>query len=100
MTNHNKVQQLRELLPQEHQGITRYVEHALQSIDDLVEKHRQYTASLAIYGDRINGNEERVYRDTISEIKAQLIETLERTVEDFSHLGDKNWSKNYKDGIK
>ncbi|MEW4371100.1 hypothetical protein [Paenibacillus kandeliae] len=100
MTNQNKVMQLREMIPQDQQGITRYVEHALQSIDELVEKHRQYNASLAIYGERINGNEERVYRDTISEIKAQLIETLERTVEDFMHVGDKNWIKNYKDGIK
>ncbi|WP_411344780.1 hypothetical protein ACE3MZ_01420 [Paenibacillus sp. WLX1005] len=100
MTNQSKVMQLREMIPQDQQGITRYVEHALQSIDELVEKHRQYNASLAIYGEKINGNEERVYRDTISEIKAQLIETLERTVEDFMHVGDKHWTKNYKDGIK
>ncbi|MFD1988400.1 hypothetical protein ACFSGI_00265 [Paenibacillus nicotianae] len=99
MTNTSKVQQLRDMLPKDQQSITRYVEHALQSIDELVEKHRQYTASLAIYGDKINGNEERVYRDTIAEIKAQLVETLERTVEDFNHKGDKHWQNNYKDGI-
>ncbi|GGJ04396.1 hypothetical protein [Paenibacillus hunanensis] len=100
MTNQTKLIQLRQQLPQDQQAISRYVEHALQSIDELVEKHRQYNATMAIYGDKINGNEERVYRDTVSEIKAQLLETLERTVEDFMHVGDKNWTKNYKDGIK
>ncbi|CAM4165839.1 hypothetical protein [Saccharibacillus endophyticus] len=100
MPMQNRVQELRDMLPTEHKGISSYVEHALQSIDQLVEKHRCDNAALAIYGERINGNEERVYFDTISQIKADLLQTLEKTVQDALHTGDKNWSKNYKDGIK
>ncbi len=36
-----------------------FVEHALQSIDTLVEEHRKYTAAQALYGDKIVGSEER-----------------------------------------
>ncbi|MCQ4086507.1 hypothetical protein [Saccharibacillus sp. JS10] len=100
MPMQNRVQELRELLPQDQKGISAYVEHALQSIDQLVEKHRCENAALAIYGERINGNEERVYFDTVSQIKAELLQTLEKTVQDSLHSGDKHWSKFYKDGIK
>lgn len=100
MPMQNRVQELRNQLPQEHKGISAYVEHALMSIDQLVEKHRRENAALAMYGDRINGNEERVYFDTISQVKADLLETLEKTVQDALHSGDKNWSRHYKDGIK
>ncbi|GGN98187.1 hypothetical protein [Saccharibacillus kuerlensis] len=100
MPMQNRVQELRNLLPSEHKGISAYVEHAFQSIDQLVEQHRCENAALAIYGDRINGNEERVYFDTVSQIKAELLKTLEKTVQDALHSGDKNWSKHYKDGIR
>ncbi len=49
---------------------------------------------------KINGTEERLFRDTISEIKAQLVATLEKTVEDFSHKGDKHWKNHYQDGVE
>ncbi|MDO3408310.1 hypothetical protein QWJ34_00865 [Saccharibacillus sp. CPCC 101409] len=100
MPMQNRVQELRDMLPKEQKGISSYVEHALQSIDQLVEQHRCQNAALAIYGDKINGNEERVYFDTVSQIKADLLDTLEKTVQDFLHTGDKHWSKNYRDGVK
>ncbi len=99
MHSQNRVQELKSQLPKEHKSISSYVEHALLSIDELMEKHRCENAALALYGEKINGNEERVYFDTISQIKTDLLETLEKTVQDVLHTGDKNWTKNYKDGV-
>lgn len=100
MATLNRVQELKTKLPHEHQGISHYVEHALHSIDSFVEQHRQFIAAQALYGEKINGTEERLFRDTIMEIKEQLVATLEKTVEDFAHKGDKHWKNHYKDGVE
>lgn len=95
-----KVQYLKSLLPREQQGISHYVEHALESIDQLVEEHRKFIAAQALYGERVVGREEELFRTTIYDIKQQLLSTLEKTVEDFLHKGDKNWTNHYKDGVE
>ncbi|MDP4096899.1 hypothetical protein OIN60_08955 [Paenibacillus sp. P96] len=100
MTTTTRVQELKSLLPREHQGISHFVEHALESIDQFVEQHRQFVAAQALYGERINGKEEVLFRETISDIKKQLVVTLEKTVEDFVHKGDKHWSNHFKDGVE
>ncbi|MDO7905312.1 hypothetical protein Q5741_02650 [Paenibacillus sp. JX-17] len=99
-TTWSRVELLKTQLPKEHQGISHYVEHALQSIDQFVEQHRQFVAAQALYGERISGEEERLFRETISNIKNELVSTLEKTVEDFKHKGDKHWVNNYKDGVE
>jgi hypothetical protein len=96
----NRVHELKLQLPNEHHSISQYVEHALHSIDSFVEQHRQFVAAQALYGEKINGTEERLFRDTIAEIKAQLVATLEKTVEDFAHKGDKHWKNHYQDGVE
>ncbi|MCZ4142298.1 hypothetical protein BZG17_31385, partial [Escherichia coli] len=58
-----KIQLLKEQLPKEYQSITHFVEHAMQSLDTLVEEHRKYTAAQALYGEKIVGSEERLYHD-------------------------------------
>ncbi|MFM9280635.1 hypothetical protein [Paenibacillus jiagnxiensis] len=100
MTNIIKVQELKSLLPCEHQSISHYVEHALESIDQFVEQHRLFVASQALYGEKINGQEEALFRETINDIKKQLVLTLEKTVEDFMHKGDKHWNNHFKDGVE
>lgn len=95
-----RVKELKSFLPHEHQGISHYVEHALESIDQFVEQHRLFVASQALYGEKINGHEEVLFRETINNIKKQLVSTLEKTVEDFMHKGDKHWTNNFKDGVE
>jgi len=95
-----KIQQLKEQMPKEYQSISHFVEHALESIDTLVEEHRKYVAAQALYGDKIVGSEERLYRETVLDVRAQLLATLEKTVEDILHKGDKHWDKHFKDGVE
>lgn len=42
----------------------------------------------------------KAFFDTIYEVKTLIMSELEKTVEDIEHKGDKNWHKNYKDGIE
>lgn len=95
-----KIQLLKEQLPREYQSITHFVEHAMQSLDTLVEEHRKYTAAQALYGEKIVGSEERLYHDTVIDVREQLLKTLEKTVEDILHKGDKHWTKHFKDGVE
>jgi hypothetical protein len=100
MTTLAKVQNLKTVLPKEHHTVTHFVEHALASIDSLVEQHREYNAAQALYGEKIVGAEERVFTETVAQIKATLLQTLEKTAEDMSHKGDKNWKAHFKDGVE
>lgn len=95
----SRVLDLKKKLPAEHQSIAHFVEHALQSIENYEEEHRKLTASNALYGEHINGELESLFYQTILGIKQQLVQTLEKTVADYSHKGDKNWTKNFKDGV-
>jgi hypothetical protein len=36
----------------------------------------------------------------VLDVRAQLLLTLEKTVEDLLHKGDKHWSKHFKDGVE
>ncbi|WP_138495737.1 hypothetical protein [Paenibacillus pinistramenti] len=100
MTTLAKVRYLKAALPKEHHSVTYFVEHALESIDALVEQQRKYNAAQAIYGERIVGSEVRVFNETVAQIKATLLRTLEKTAEDMSHKGDKNWQAHYRDGVE
>lgn len=95
-----RIEELKNKLPKEHHELTHYVEHALQAIEAFEEQHRLFSASQALYGTKIVGSEELVFYETIAGIKQELVRTLEKTVEDYLHKGDKNWGKNFKDGIE
>ncbi|WP_338554191.1 hypothetical protein [Paenibacillus sp. KS-LC4] len=99
MSLKTRIQELKAQLPKEHQELSHYVEHALQALESFEAEHRRIAATQAVAGVKISGAEEVVFYDTISRIKEELVNTLQKTVEDFVHKGDKNWSKNFKDGI-
>ncbi|KQO18515.1 hypothetical protein [Paenibacillus sp. Leaf72] len=94
-----RIQELKAQLPKEHQELSHYVEHALQALENFETEHRRFAAAQAVAGVRISGAEEIVFYDTIAKIKEELVNTLHKTVEDYVHKGDKNWNKNFKDGI-
>lgn len=100
MTTQTKIHHIRGVLPKEHHTVTHFVEHALASIDDLVEQHREYNAAQALYGEKINGIEVNVFRETVAKVKEALLQTLEKTAEDLSHKGDKYWQAHFKDGVE
>jgi O-succinylbenzoate synthase len=100
MSTLTKVQHAKSILPKEHRSVSHFVEHALASIDALVEQQREYNAAQALYGDKINGVEVTMFHETVAKVKEALVETLEKTAEDFSHKGDKYWHAHYKDGVE
>ncbi|WP_229752693.1 hypothetical protein [Paenibacillus physcomitrellae] len=95
-----KVEYLKGFLPKEHHLVTHFVEHALVSIDNLVEQQREFNAAQALYGDKIIGSEVRVFNETVAQVKEALLQTLEKTAEDLTHKGDKNWTAHFKDGVE
>lgn len=88
-----------ESLPGEHKELAKFVEHSLQAIDHFIEEHNQVVYIENMYGHKPSKEEEQMFNRTARDIKALLIAELEKTVQDFEHRGDKNWSKHYKDGI-
>lgn len=99
MSYTQKIIELRSQLSPEHQDIAHYVQHVFQVLEKVENDHRKLTAAYALNGSKISGPEEKIFYDTIGQLRLYLIETLERTVEDFAHKGDKHWVKNFSDGV-
>jgi hypothetical protein len=88
------------LANQHHKDLFLQTQHTLQAIDDLAEQHRRYQSIQAISGVKIVGAEEALFYDTLTEVKEQIVATLEKTLSDLEHKGDKNYDKNFKDGVE
>ncbi|OBZ11345.1 MULTISPECIES: hypothetical protein [Bacillales] len=97
----SRMKQLEDRLAnQDHKDLFLQTQHTLQAIDDLAEQHRRYQSIQAISGVKIVGGEEALFYDTLSEVKEQIVATLEKTLSDLEHKGDKNYDKNFKDGVE
>ncbi|MEK3732171.1 MULTISPECIES: hypothetical protein [Paenibacillus] len=90
----------KRLATQQHRDLFLQMKHTLKAIDDLAEHHRVYQAMQALSGVRIIGQEESVFYDTLAKAKEEVVRTLELTVEDLEHKGDKHYSKHFKDGVE
>lgn len=84
----------------EHKDIVKYVKHVFEALDRKADEHRKLAALNALAGIKINGHEEKIFYDSITDTKRLLLDVLEKTIEDFEHLGDKSWDKFYEDGVK
>jgi hypothetical protein len=92
---------IRELQEQtEHKEIVKYTQHVLEAIDTLVHEHRRIVSSNSLHGIKPNGEREHTFYRSMRDVKRILIEELEKTIEDFKHLGDKHYVRNYPDGVK
>lgn len=100
MSLRDRVSELKNHLPKGHQDVAHYVEHVMGALDMVEEKHRKLMAAQALSGTKIHGDEERIFYDTIIELKQQMVNTLEKTVQDFEHKGDKTWKTNFGDGVE
>lgn len=83
-----------------HKDLFLQMKHTLLAVDDLAEEHRRYQAVQALSGVRIVGAEESVYFDTLNQVKELIVHTLEMTIEDLEHKGDKRYEKHFKDGVE
>lgn len=94
-----RIKELYETLPGERKELAKLTEHFISALKNLEEEHRRLVASDALAGIRPDKNEEYMFQDTITNVRSILIKELEKTVQDLEHKGDKNWVKNFKDGI-
>ena len=94
-----RLAEIEQRLGREHHDICQYVKHVFAALDIKVDEHRKLVASNALAGIKVKGEEEKVYYETIYEMKKMLLDVLVKTTEDFEHLGDKRWEKKFKDGV-
>ncbi|WP_138755047.1 hypothetical protein [Paenibacillus sinopodophylli] len=96
-----RMQQLESRLAnQHHKDLFLQSVHTLQAIDDLADHHRKFQSIQAISGVKIVGAEEALFYETLSQVKESIVLTLEKTLNDLEHKGDKNYDKNFKDGVE
>ncbi|MBO0962302.1 hypothetical protein J1P26_21605 [Neobacillus sp. MM2021_6] len=92
--------QIKQLQEQtEHKEIVKYTQHVLEAIDRLVDEHRRIVSSNSLAGIKPNGNKEHTFYRSMREVKRILFVELEKTIEDFNHIGDKHYVRNYPDGV-
>lgn len=97
----NRLQQLeQELSEQHHRDLFLQLKHTIEALDVLIDQHRRFTSMQAISGVKIVGEEEVLFYQTINEVKEQIITTVEKTLKDLQHKGDKNYLKHFKDGVE
>ncbi|MEV5029013.1 hypothetical protein [Paenibacillus sp. LPE1-1-1.1] len=96
-----RMQQLEDrLADQHHKDLFLQTKHTLQAIDDLADHHRRFQSMQAISGVKIVGAEEAVFYDTLTQAKEEIVATLEKTLNDLEHKGDKHYDKNFNDGVE
>lgn len=88
------------LVSQHHKDLFLQTKHTLQAINDLAEHHRLLTALHGIEGYRIIGAEERLFYDTLAVVKEEIVQTLEKTIDDLEQRGNKHYDKHFKDGVE
>ncbi len=94
-----RLEEIKKTMPEAHRELVKYVEHALDALDKVEEEHRALVAANALAGIRPNGEEEKHFHEHMQMVKEMMVSVLEKTEEDIEHVGDKNWSRNFRDGI-
>lgn len=95
----NKLDELNERNSLNHKDIVKYVKHVFDELDYRAKKFRDENAINAANNVKPDLEKEKEFNSNIYNMKKLLIDVLERTTEDFEHVGDKNWIKNFKDGV-
>lgn len=96
---HSKIKEIAGRIPKEHQDLVLFSQHILNAIDKMAIEHLKQTNINSLSGIKLNLEEEALYYSQIREMKKVVLLELEKTADDFSHLGDKRWIKHYKDGV-
>lgn len=94
-----RLTEIQQRLTKEQKDLSIFVKHVFEEYDKKADEHRRLIASNALAGIKTSGVEEKVFYDTIQETKRWMLDVLERTSQDLEHTGDKNWHKNFPDGV-
>ena len=94
-----RLDEVKKTMPEAHRELVKYVEHALNALERVEEEHRTLVAANALAGIRPNGEEEKHFHEHMHMVKEMMVSVLEKTEEDIEHVGDKNWSNHFRDGV-
>jgi hypothetical protein len=83
-----------------HNDLFLQTKHIVDGLNAYVETHNLILNAQIIGGSKLNRDEENVFHSTISDFKDQLLTNLETTADDLEHKGDKNYMKNFSDGVE
>ena len=95
-----RIEELDEAVPQRNRELVVYARHVLDALDAFEEHHRRYVAAQAVAGIKPAGEQERTFYETLSGVRQEVLNTLELTIEDLRHKGDKYYEKHFKDGVE
>jgi hypothetical protein len=95
-----QLEEMKKRVGKEHHEVISYTQHVIDTLDQLYEEHMRLVGANALSGLSANGAEERTFQEDIIKFKQILYSNLEKTVQDLEHNGDKNWNKNFKDGVE
>ncbi len=97
---HDRIEFLQNEIPFKNKDIVLYAKHVYESLEQYEDQHRKLIAMQAINGDKPIGEQEVLFYETIRRMKEQLITTLENTIDDLKNIGDKNYTKHFRDGVE
>jgi hypothetical protein len=89
-------------IPDKNKDIVLYTKQVIKSLDEFEEHHRKLVAAQAIAGIKPIGDKEVAFSfyETVRQMKEQVISTLEQTIDDLKHKGDKYHEKHFPDGVE
>lgn len=96
----NRIEKLMVEIPSQNKDIALYAKHVINSLEQFEDYHRRFVAAQAIAGIKPVGDQEVVFYETVRQIKEHVISTLEETIDDLKHKGDKHHTKHFKDGVE
>ncbi|WP_199613710.1 hypothetical protein [Paenibacillus alkalitolerans] len=94
------IEDITKNISERNKDLALYAKHVLEALDHLEEYHRRYVAAQALAGIKPSGGQEQVFYDTLSDVRKELLHTLEWTIEDLRHKGDKYYTNHFKDGVE
>jgi hypothetical protein len=100
MEMYSRMEQLARQIPHPNRDIALYARHVIEALEQFEEQHLKLVAAQALAGIKPDGEQEQAFYATVRQIKEQMVATLELTLDDLTHKGDKHYEKNFTDGVE
>jgi hypothetical protein len=95
-----RVEKLGQELPERNRDIALYAKHLNEALTLFEEHHRKFVAAQSLAGIRPEGEQEASFYQTIQDMREQILQTLQLTVDDLKHKGDKHHDRHFRDGVE
>jgi hypothetical protein len=92
----NRIDKLKLTIQPEHIDVYISTLRTVEAIDKLGDEHRLLVAAQSLAGIKPNGEQEKIFYETLQCIRDLSIEVLEKEIEDWQHRGEKNYKGNFK----